>query len=293
MSLFYYMTTAGTVNFATINPNLYICTMQSFSIIQPSPTLKPYIRHYWILQDDSAATVSERILPTGCIQMVFHKGNPLFSLKEKELQPRYFIGGQATGFTDIRSTGMIEMIVVVFQPYASKVFFHMPIYLFRGENVAVEDIEDKELAVLSGKISDTGNYEACIRLIEQFLFHRLSALPEYNAKRLSSVFYEINCRPQADIGLLADTACLSKKQFSRVFMEYVGTSPKDFIRIIRMQRALFIMQQNPQMNFAQVAYSCGFSDQSHMIKEFKFFSGYTPQEYLAVCAPFSDYFSGL
>ena len=27
-----------------------------------------------------------------------------------------------------------------------------------------------------------------------------------------------------------------------------------------------------------------------MIKEFKFFSGYTPAEYLAVCAPYSDYF---
>ena len=96
-----------------------------------------------------------------------------------------------------------------------------------------------------------------------------------------------------DLSLLADTACLSTKQFSRIFVEYVGTSPKDFIRIIRVQRALFTMQRNPQMSFAQVAYSCGFSDQSHMIKEFKLFSGYTPQEYLAVCDPFSDYFSHL
>ena len=31
--------------------------------------------------------------------------------------------------------------------------------------------------------------------------------------------------------------------------------------------------------------------QSHTIKEFKLFSGYTPAEYLSVCAPYSDYFS--
>ncbi|MEO3190464.1 AraC family transcriptional regulator, partial [Parabacteroides distasonis] len=30
---------------------------------------------------------------------------------------------------------------------------------------------------------------------------------------------------------------------------------------------------------------------SHMIKEFKLFSGYTPTEYLSLCAPYSDYFS--
>ena len=60
-----------------------------------------------------------------------------------------------------------------------------------------------------------------------------------------------------------------------------------------MQRALYTLQQDPTLLFAQVAYECGFSDQSHMIKEFKLFSGYTPAEYLSVCAPVSDYFSTL
>jgi len=267
--------------------------MQSFRIIQPSPVLKPYIRYYWILQDNSVDSVSERTLPTGCIQMIFHKGKQLLSLKEKELQPQYFICGQEMGYTDVQSTGNIEMIVVVFQPYTAKIFLRTPIHLFREANVAIENIEDQELSILSKRITDTENNNTCIQLIEQFLYHRLFALPEYNIKRLSSVLWEINNRPQVNIAQLADTACLSAKQFSRIFVEHVGASPKDFLRIIRLQRALFLMQQNPQTSFAQVAYSCGFADQSHMIKEFKFFSGYTPMEYLAICTPFSDYFSNL
>lgn len=267
--------------------------MQSFKIIPPSPALKPYIRYYWILQDDSVAPVSERTLPTGCIQMVFHRGKQLLSLKEKKLQPQYFICGQEMGYTDVQSTGDIDMIVVVFQPYTAKVFFQTPISLFHGGKIATEDVEDKELAVLSTKIADTENNDTCIRLIEQFLYRRLVDLPEHNVKRLSSVIHQINTQPQADIAQLADTACLSSKQFSRIFVEYVGASPKEFIRIVRLHRALFMMQQHPQIGFAQIAYSCGFSDQSHMIKEFKLFSGYTPAEYLTVCAPYSDYFSSL
>ena len=36
--------------------------MQSFQLIKPCFALAPYIRHYWILQDDSIAPVSERTL---------------------------------------------------------------------------------------------------------------------------------------------------------------------------------------------------------------------------------------
>ena len=54
--------------------------MQSFQLIKPCFALAPYIRHYWILQDDSIAPVSERTLPVGCMQLVFHKGKQLLLL---------------------------------------------------------------------------------------------------------------------------------------------------------------------------------------------------------------------
>ena len=249
--------------------------MQSFQLIKPCFALAPYIRHYWILQDDSIAPVSERTLPIGCMQLVFHKGKQLLLLGESELQPQSFISGQSVGFSDVMSTGRIEMITVVFQPYAVKALFHIPSHLFHGQTVDTDAMEDVELSDLVKQVTDTSDNAVCIRLIEQFFLRRLYTLPEYNLKRMS------------------ETACLSSKQFGRIFADYVGTTPKEFIRIIRMQRALSMLQQDATIPFVQVAYECGFSDQSHMIKEFKLFSGYTPAEYLSVCAPYSDYFSEL
>ena len=72
--------------------------MQSFQLIKPCFALAPYIRHYWILQDDSIAPVSERTLPIGCMQLVFHKGKQLLLSGESELQPQSFISGQSVGF---------------------------------------------------------------------------------------------------------------------------------------------------------------------------------------------------
>ena len=160
-------------------------------------------------------------------------------------------------------------------------------------NVSIEDIGDIALADLAKRVAETPDDTQCIELIEHFLLQRFYSSAEYNIKRIGATIQEINQCPQPAIHRLAQTACLSDKQFNRVFHEYVGTTPKEFIRIVRLQRALYTLQTQPDINFAQLAYECGYYDQSHLIKEFKAFSGYTPGEYLALCAPYSDYFSTL
>lgn len=158
-------------------------------------------------------------------------------------------------------------------------------------NVNTEETDDPQLVNLGRRVADMPDQAACIRLIEEFLLSRLYAFPEYNLKRVSTALEAVTLHSHIHTTQLADVACLSNKQFGRVFAEYVGATPKEFLRIVRIQRALYTLQCQPGISFAQLACECGFFDQSHMIKEFKLFSGYTPAEYLAVCAPYSDYFS--
>ena len=266
--------------------------MQKFRIIQPALALKPFVRYYWILQDSSCGIVSQRTLPTGCMSLVFHRGGRLKDTRRGELQPNCFIGGQEMGFTDVVSIGNIDMIVVVFQPHTSKVFFRIPASLFRDKNIPVNDIDDIVLLDLAKKIEDADNVEVSIELIEKLLLSRLLLSGnDYNVPRLSAVVRHIDNSAQTNVKQLADIACLSEKQLCRVFAENVGASPKDFLRIIRLQRTLHVLQNNPGIGFARLAYECGYADQSHMIKEFKQFTGCTPKEYLNCCAPISDYFS--
>lgn len=260
-------------------------------MIEPAPALTPYIRHYWILEIEEVVPVSERVLPTGCVQLVFHRGESLLLPEEGRRQPRTMICGHTVGFSDVLSTGRLEMITVAFQPYAAKAFLHIPVRLFHGQSVAMDEVEDGEFKELTRQVDDAEDHDECIRLIENFLIRRLYTFREYELKRVAAVMHEINVSSRVDIPRLSSVACLGDKQLRRVFLDYMGTTPKEFVRIVRMQRALFILQQDVTTPLAQVAYACGFSDQSHMIKEFKLFSGYTPVEYLAVCAPYSDYFS--
>lgn len=264
--------------------------MEEFRIIQPSPLLAPYIKSYWLLKTACDSPALVRTVPCGMMNLIFHRGNRLLSIHENEFHPRAFLSGHEKTFADLEYSGEVSMISIVFRPIGVKAFFDFPIHQINNLRVTAEDLEDKELAVLEHSITSTENDEFCIFLIEQFLLKRLSRLSAHNLQRVDATIQLINSG-QSDISLLADAACLSKKQFQRIFSEYVGSNPKEFSRTIRFQKALHILETRPQTSLTTLAYECGYFDQSHMIKEFKALSGYTPSGYLAVCQPYSDYFA--
>jgi AraC-like DNA-binding protein len=47
---------------------------------------------------------------------------------------------------------------------------------------------------------------------------------------------------------------------------------------------------NKSINLTELAYTCGYYDQSHMINDYKLLSGKTPAQYFSECEPYSDYF---
>ena len=66
----------------------------------------------------------------------------------------------------------------------------------------------------------------------------------------------------------------------RTFHEMHGISPKTFEKIVRFQNTLEEMALHKDMAFYDMAQESGYYDQSHMVKEFKNFTGLTPENYL-------------
>ncbi len=263
--------------------------MEEFRVIQPSAALAPYVKNYWLLKTDGDSDVA-RTVPTGMMNLIFHRGRRLLSVSEQEFHQRAFLCGQERTFADLQYDGQVDMISVVFRPAGVRAFFDLPLGLARGLRLTAGDLEDRELAVLEDSLTSTEDDRTCILLIEQFLFGRLMRLAEHNLRRIETAIRLINSG-EANVSALADAACLSGKQFDRVFSEYVGSHPKEFSRTIRFQRALQRLENNPGIGWATLAADCGYFDQSHMIRDFRALSGYTPGEYLAACPPHSDYFS--
>lgn len=268
--------------------------MESFQIVLPSPALALYIRHYWLLETDSPVQSTERIIPSGNVQMLFYRGNPVLLSSSEEMRrinSQSILCGQFVGFSDLSYSGSIKILAVVFHTYSASAFFRMSVSEFCNRKLSAGDVGDRELQELEDRILYETDDRNCIHLVEQFLLRRLNPLQTYNLERMRSAISAIN-REKGEIRIseLASSVFLSTKQFQRLFTAHIGIGPKDFLRIVRFQHALYVLQSVPDMNFTQLACECGFYDQSHLINEFKAFSGYTPKEYLSVCPAYSDYF---
>ncbi len=71
----------------------------------------------------------------------------------------------------------------------------------------------------------------------------------------------------------------TQKNLIHQFNKYVGLSPKYYQRILRFNAILRILNEKEINSWAELACMCGYADQSHFIKEFKFFSSFKPGEF--------------
>lgn len=140
--------------------------MERFNIIQPSAVLAPYVRHYWLLESDDVVH-SQRIIPTGNIELCFHRGSLM--KRNGELVPATSLSGQSLSFVDLIPTGTVNMIAVVFPPFGARAFFNLPIYELSGLVASADDMNMYSLKELEDKILHTVDDNVCIGLIESFL----------------------------------------------------------------------------------------------------------------------------
>jgi AraC-like DNA-binding protein len=66
-----------------------------------------------------------------------------------------------------------------------------------------------------------------------------------------------------------------------MFKNQVGATPKQYLRIMRFQKAIQEMGTNASsFDWSGLALQSGFYDQAHFINDFRDFSGFTPGEYI-------------
>jgi AraC-like DNA-binding protein len=71
------------------------------------------------------------------------------------------------------------------------------------------------------------------------------------------------------------------KKVQRIFRDYIGISPKLYARMVRFENIHNELRACNTPDWIEIVTRYNFFDQSHLIKEFKFFSDTTPNDFLA------------
>jgi transcriptional regulator GlxA family with amidase domain len=124
------------------------------------------------------------------------------------------------------------------------------------------------------------NNQHRVTIITSFLERKLVKSAKQKPAFCNAISGVIHAKGLLSVDEMAKRSFLSVRQFERNFKTYSGFSPKLYSRIIRFQAAT---QQygNTDKSLTNIAYECGYSDQSHFIHDFKQFSGYHPKQYFS------------
>jgi AraC-like DNA-binding protein len=263
---------------------------------KPSPKLSDFVHFYWIFEttDKLDKPATQRIIPNGSIELMFHLSDPISKLTERNEVtsiPKNLLKGQLSNYYDIQYTGKPKFVSVLFKPHGARMFFDVPMSMISDINFNLNDMLGNESVWLAEKLTDQASNLARINIIEDFLFRRLAAGKLYNFKRINAgmrilVSEEIHNR----VDPLSSAACLSNKQFDRLFLEYTGMHPKLFLQVVRLQQLMHRLHLGNYSNLTDLALGCGYYDQAHCIKEVKRFTGYTPLQLSQQDIPESDLF---
>ena len=99
--------------------------------------------------------------------------------------------------------------------------------------------------------------------------------------RCEAAVRQLSATPTRQVGDIAAGLGVSHGYLDRQFTEQVGLSPRTLARILRMRRLLEEIDVHGSVGWADKAAELGWSDQAHLIRDFKRHTGATPSEYLA------------
>ncbi|SIR29858.1 AraC family transcriptional regulator [Bosea sp. TND4EK4] len=141
--------------------------------------------------------------------------------------------------------------------------------------------------VIAALLADAGAAVAVDRAAARFLLTRAIALLDdapqdsrpgglaaWQMRRLER-FVEANLGSPITLESMAATARLSSSHFGRAFKATGGETPHSWVLRKRVERARKLMREST-LPLAEIALDCGLSDQSHLNRVFRRYSGVSP-----------------
>ena len=261
----------------------------------PAYPLSQFIDHFYYYVGYNPQHSVDRFLPDGEVQIIFDLTDypkQIYdneTLKEIQSCRNAWFSGFRTEPITIPSGKESEMLIVQFKKGKVFPFLIEPMQNLTNNVVDAELVISPEILNLRERLLETLSPIEKLQVLEKQLIKiYLNKLKE-NPFIDFAVSAIITTPNQSSIKTISEHVGYSQKHLIKLFKEHVGVAPKEFLKVIRFQKAVQQIGNNIPVDWSQIAFDCGFYDQSHFIADFKSFSGFTPSEYLKQKGDFLNY----
>ncbi|MFF0264287.1 helix-turn-helix domain-containing protein [Kribbella sp. NPDC004536] len=226
-----------------------------------SVTLKPATTPITVLPPDPATTVVWRMTPAGASDVLvagprtkatYHPTKDLPVCLRLRISP-----GGVIPLLDTAADELLDQVV--------------PLKCLHGPSAT--DLAER-------LITHRNDLERAAEVLGDYLVAGMPARLPSRLDLVRTAVHELTGRPRVDVA--AARLGVSERYLRRVFRQAVGVSPKHFARISRVRSVL-----GQSARWADAAAYAGYSDQSHLIADFRALMHVTPKAFAAGNVPLS------
>jgi AraC-like DNA-binding protein len=246
----------------------------------PHPALRGLVRSYYGFAEETGGPVRRREGPGSSVVLLIsfeHEWLMGQALAPERPFERFtsFVAGMHDAAVLTEHPGRSEGIQVNLSPPAAAVLLGIPMSELARRIVPFEDVLPRELVE---RLADSPDWNARFDLLEKALADRLADGP-----RPDGVAWAWERLAQTHGRMRIEALCRelgwSRRRLAARFRDEVGLAPKTVARLLRLERAAELAAAG--VEWAQVAYACGYYDQSHLVNEFRQITGASPTQYFA------------
>jgi AraC-like DNA-binding protein len=224
---------------------------------------------FWELASQGA---SHRVLPDGAMDVLFVIGEGAAR-----------VVGPMTRAVLVESSGLTSVVGVRFRPGAAIDLLGVTAHELRDVSAPVSDVWGASGRSLDARLADARDASTAIAAIEAELEARVATVRPLDRRVARAVATIRAMGGELPVAMVSARAGIGVRQLERLFQERVGYGPKAFARIVRLERATQAIRggraSGAGVSWARVAIECGYTDQPHLVREFRALTGLTPAMY--------------
>lgn len=256
-----------------------------FIPVAPHPILDPYIAKIYVFESSGRFPEMDNklIVPNACFKLTLTYRN---GISAKVAVDTFVQGENKLSLTGLIDTPVMldpqhdaetGTIIIEFNPLGAYRFFRLQYTSIKNQIIGLEDLIGSSSKEIESRLADANSSILKLQLLQDFLIkwlEKTTADPiyDYCINRI------IDSKGLTSVTQLEKETGYSSRWLHMKFSEHLGTGAKNLAEIVRFKQFYQAYSTGADLQSLKAHIYHYYHDQSHFIRAFKRFTGFTPTD---------------